>query len=298
MTKKTIDFSEEKQGKHYVVDYRNVEPMSDEIAGGNVRSENGYGDIQGDIVDIMLDRHNSGEKHLIFLPIKGFRKIGDPGKWVSLEGHRRIRACSMFHEQTGIAPMVQIITENVSNKTKADLITEMALSSTAKPLTPVEWAGVVSRLENEGLSQKEIAAKLGKKDLGFVRNLSRLSKSPKRIRDLIESNTISYSTVISIFQKEPDFEKALSTIEKALDVAKTKTPREQSSEPRVKISRSDLNEATNLVDSHIELRRVLLSSIEIPTAEKIFSAEEVREFCMKIIENKITKTEITQFLFL
>jgi hypothetical protein len=296
----------ETQQKYFLFDYRNIEPMPATFGGGNVRDESDYGDLQGDIVEPMLARHASGEKHLILKPVQGFRIPGSD-KVATIDGHRRIRGCKLFHEQTGIAPMVRVMLEDLRGKSEADIISQMIVHSYGRALSPLSLMNSAARLSELGKTPAEIAVIMGRpKYVNFVRNLLLLSKAPSILRDRIKENVISYSQVIDVLKDTPDYNTAVELIENALaqkTTAATKTPGTKTE--RVKITKADLK--GNTVDSIMELKRALAATEDrtqcheytrnfagAVLADKQF---DLRKFADDLLNNRLTKAEIEKLLY-
>jgi hypothetical protein len=306
------------QQKYYLVDYRNIKPMPESMAGGgNVRQD--YGDIMSDIVNPMINRHERGIKHLIYKPLHGYREPGTSAsedKWISVDGHRRLRACAIFHEMTGIAPMVRMLVEDMRGKTDVDLIDEMVLSSLGKQLNALELSRVVARYEQLGLSHKDIAARMGRPTyVNYVRDLSRLATAPQEIHDLLLADTISFTQVKDVMNKYKDWHRVLTVINDAA-AKKAQSVADESDEPMVsektekpkKITRRDISSVTGQLDSMAELRMALKK--DLPSAQRIIYTQkgkfeheagveiDLHEFLERIVLNKITQREIALYLYL
>ena len=142
----------------------------------------------------------------------------------------------------------------------------------------------------------------GKKP-AFVRNLANLAGAPKRIRDMVSNQTISYSLVLNIFKESADYNDALTKIESAFGMVRTEKksalPLEDQlndnvPEKEIKITPAHINKVTNKVDSIKELQMVFKSQIDNP---KEISNAELHSFAKRLIENKLTKDTINKLIF-
>lgn len=129
----------ETQGKHYVVDVRNISPLN--RAGGNVRSD--YGEKDGTLMELV----NSIRKYGILEPFKGFRDPENTGKWIAVNGHTRMKACEILAKEN-IFPVAKMITIGVAcDISDEDLLFHMYDSNTGRQLKPMEFAEICRRLK-------------------------------------------------------------------------------------------------------------------------------------------------------
>jgi ParB/RepB/Spo0J family partition protein len=284
-------FNPETQGKHYEVDVRRIRPL--QRAGGNIRSD--YGDLEELAASI--------EANGVIVPMRGYRVSDDKNfEWEVIDGHRRLAACQLLINR-GITVRCKIITVDARKYSDEQLVLDMITTNAGKPLNPVEMAEAVRRLQNFGWKNKDISVKFGK-SMRLIQNLALLAGAPKRIRDLISNGNISYTLALSIMKESVDFNDAIAKIEDSMGVAKmTKanlSPVEDAEEFAVsddvhaKVTKKHVNIATNKVDSFKELQIVFKRQIDNP---KDVANTELYSFLKRIIENKLTSSQIEKQLF-
>lgn len=129
-------------------------------------------------------------------------------------GHCRRRAFSLAKAEgapiKGIAATIN--TQNEEERT-LDLIN----SNEGLPLTPLEKASAVNRLNNFDWTTKEIAEKMGV-TVQTVYNLLTLVSSPKDVKEMIKKGEVSATTAINSLKK--DKEEAPSMLKEAVKEAK------------------------------------------------------------------------------
>lgn len=266
---------EETQGKHYEVDVTMISPL--DRAGGNIRKD--YGDID--------ELAKSIEQNGIIVPIRAYRDKEKKGHWIAIDGHRRLTAAMKLVTEKGISIRSKIITVDERKLSDEQLIYEMIITNSGKPLSALEMSEAVSRLRSYGHTIKEIAAKFGR-PVSFMYSLELLGSAPKRIRDVIEQDKMNYSLVIEILKKTPDFNEAMVLIEKSLNIAQ-----ETTTGKKVKATKAHVNIATNTINSFIELQRAMKYLNENPVPLKNI---DTFEFLKKIVSNGLTKKDILDFL--
>lgn len=294
----------ETQGKHYEVDVRRVRPL--QRAGGNPRTD------YGDLISLAIDIFNNG----LQVPLLAFRVSDDPNfDWESVAGHRRAAACNLLiegftHENKRYkldTVRVKVMSIGDARKVTDEMILKAHLTTNSgKEFTPVEVAVTLQRLNTvSGYSTKDLAALVGKSQR-YVQNLLLLASAPKRIRDMVSNKMISYTLVLDIFKESVDFNDACSKIEQALGLANsapkkaasmsdTSTQTEQEETPgNTKVTKRHLNTVTNKVDSFKEVSLVLQGNMD---NSKTPVNPEVYSFIKRIIENKLTRSQIEKELF-
>ncbi len=280
---------EEKKQTYFEVDVRQIKPLN--RAGGNIRVD--YGDIDELVASI---KHNG-----IIMPIKGYRDKENEGQWITIEGHRRIFASMILVEQ-GHNIMAKIIMVDSKKISDEQLIYEMVIANSGKALTPLEMSEAVRRLIAYGHSVKDIATGFGKNTY-FVKNLELLSLAPKRVREMIQQNKISYSLVLEILKKSKDFNEAIETIEKSLSVVRQEKKSkdfefevsELDEDIEIKITKKHLDKAQNKIDSLRELQRFFKRQIDMDRPINALNSS-IYTFAKKIVENQLTIAEIEKLL--
>ncbi len=288
MSKESTE-STEKQGKHYKVDIRKVRPL--ERAGGNIRTE------YGDIVELAKSIAING----VISPLRGFRVSDDSDfEWESIDGHRRTKACKLLIEE-GVkigdvlykpeTVFVPIMTVDARSYSDAQIVVDMVTTASGKELTPLELSTAIVRLTQSNWTPKEIGEKLSM-TTHKVRNLILLGSAPKRVRDLVSENKISYTIALDFLRDSIDFNDAIDKIEKAL--SKVSSNPTSSGKKEGRITNRDHHEATNKVDSFFELKKVFKKQVDNP---KSVINNDLYFFAKMIIENKYTSEDIEKRFF-
>lgn len=269
------------------VDVRNIRPL--ERAGGNIRED--YGDID--------ELANSIEESGIMVPIRAYRDKDNEGEWIAIDGHRRLKAAMQLVNEKGLTIRAKLLVVDYRKLSDEQLVYDMVITNSGKELNPVELAEAVRRLIGYGHKAKEIAVKFGK-PTPFVKNLELFSAAPRRIKEMVKNNTVSYTLVLQILKNAPDFNEAISQIESALKVAKENKAIkngitiDDDNDLRVKVTKRSLDKATNKLNSYIELQRALGEldgKYLINPSNHHFYA-----LLLELNQNKITKKQIIQFL--
>lgn len=289
--------TKETQGKHYVVDTRNVSPLN--RAGGNIRTD--YGEKDGTLKELVESIRENGIKE----PLKGYRDPNNSERWIAINGHTRLKACGILNEE-GIVVRAKMITVDSRSISDEDLIFDMISSNAGRPLKPMEMAEAVRRLRNFELSVEEIAKKFGK-ELVFVKNLELLSKAPKKFRDMVNDGKIAYTLVLQTFKNTQDWNKAVEIIEKAALISineKTERSKKSSSEDGfdvspdtyAKVTKRHVDEALNKVDSIKELQRAINNFKSSENKREIKNGELYR-FAENLANSRLVSSEIENLLF-
>lgn len=299
MKNEVEEITQETQGKHYEADVRNIKPLN--RAGGNIRTD--YGTTDGSFEELVKSIEANG----IIVPIRAYRDKDNEGQWIAIDGHRRLTAAMKLVEEKGLTIRAKVITVDSRKVSDEQLIIDMVVTNSGKPLSPIEMAEAVRRLINYGYSAKDVATKFGK-NVHFIRNLELLASAPKRMRDLVSQNKVSYSLVLNLLKDSPDFNEASNKIEEALSLSikenrfKNKTEIidseedfEVNEEVHAKISKRHLNEVRNVIDSFKELRSVLKKQIDNP---KIVGNPELFSFIKKLANNELTIKDIENLIFI
>lgn len=276
----------ESKQSHYEVDVLLIKPL--ERTGGNVRLD--YGEKDGTFQELKDSIAENG----IINPIRAYRDKDIEGGWIAIDGHRRLKASQQLVEEKSVTIRARIIVVDMRKISDEQLVIDMVISNTGKPLSPLELSEAVRRLISYGYKPKDVAVKFSM-PIQAIYNFNLLSTAPKRIRDLITNNRLSYTTALQILKTSGDFNEAIEKIEKALTIANKENVGVESTEnENAKITRKHLNEATNKVDSCIELRKVFKKQID---AQQTIKNQELYSFAKKIIENKLTSSDIEKLLF-
>lgn len=180
--------------KHYKVDVRAIIPL--ERAGGNVRTD--YGNADGSFQELV----NSIRENGIKVPLRAYRNPENKEQWIAIDGHRRLKAAMILVEE-GATMMAQVISVDARTITDEQLVIDMVVTNSGKPLSPLEMAEAVRRMLQYGYSNKDVAAKFGF-PRHLVKNLEVLGLAPKRLRDLVHEKKVSYSLIVQILKECKD----------------------------------------------------------------------------------------------
>ncbi len=288
---------QEKAQKDYAVDLRNVKPL--ERSGGNIRQD--YGETDASFDELKESIAENG----IITPIRAYRDAENPEMWFIIDGHRRHRA-GMVLVNEGATIIVRVIPVDRKKISDESLVIDMVTTNTGKPLSPLELSEAVRRLISYGRKPKDIAKKFGWKTF-VVKNLEMLGSAPTRIRNLISSNQLKYTVALDFLRSSSDYNEAIEKIEQAFSVAKSEKIKKDISnsaknidsnildeDKPVTITRKHLNEVNNKVDSNLELRKVFKKQID---SQQDIKNQELYSFCKKMVENKLTASEIEKLIF-
>lgn len=282
---------EETKQTNWEVDVRNIHPL--ERAGGNIRED--YGDID--------ELAKSIEESGIMVPIRAYRDKDNDGQWIAIDGHRRLKAAMWLVDNKGLTIRAKVIVVDYRKLSDEQLVYDMVITNSGKELNPVELAEAVRRLIAYGHKPKEISAKFGK-PLPFVKNLELFSTAPKRIKELVKNNKVSYSLVLQLLRECPDYNAAILKIEAALKVAKENraiksgidvSEIDEEIDLGEKITKRSLDKATNRIDSFKELQRAIddIGENVTPVME---NKSEFYNMLIDICKNRISKREIINYL--
>lgn len=199
----------------------------------NVRTD--YGDL-----DLLAQQilENGGIRNAC----KGFKK---DGIFYLTDGHRRYRAAMLIFDRTGQIIDIPMMTER--DITEEKRIMDMIICNEGKSLNPVEQASAVKRLMDCDMDEKTIMKKTGFSNV-YICNLKMLYNAPEKIKTLIIDNVISATLAMSIMRKEKDFDKAIASIESAIEF-------KQSTANTSKITERDFRKAKKKVNSFSAIKK-------------------------------------------
>lgn len=169
--------------------------------GFNVRYD--MGDLEG--------LANSIEEEGVKEPMRGYKEKGTQN-YIIVNGHRRHAAIGIIKQRKpGFSISVPLVPEP-QKYSEEQRVFDMFLTNDGKILTPLEQAEGIRRLKNYSYSDAEIAKKIGKSTV-YVWKLNSLNTAPKKLRSLIEKETISASLAMEIVAKgEEEVEKFLQAV--------------------------------------------------------------------------------------
>jgi ParB/RepB/Spo0J family partition protein len=143
------------------------------------------------------------------VPLKGYK---DGEFYVVIVGHRRHRAGEMIMKKykKNIIFQVQVYAPGTKKK---DMLLDTLLTNSGKDLTPLEKASTVSKLLEEKVTTRDVAASLGGVSEVYVKNLQRLWGVPDEAKKLIREGVVSATYVMSILKtKGADIEKFIQEV--------------------------------------------------------------------------------------
>lgn len=174
-----------------------------EVADGfNIRYD--YGDIEALAISIK----ENGVKN----PLRGYKK---DDKFVITDGHRRYKAIGRALELGADPEMDITVMPDSRDVTEVGRVLGMVIYNDGKRLTLLEEAMVYGRLVESGMTQAEIATKVGKTPT-HISNLMLLLKAPESLKTKIISNKISASLVIEELKRKSP-EELNSEVEEAVE---------------------------------------------------------------------------------
>lgn len=195
--------------------------------GWNVRDDESL-----DLDEIMPSIRELGVKQALTVQV-------EDGKLFVTDGHRRYFATMKLIEQGVDIKTVPVQTEDRYSNA-ADHIASMIVRNSGKPLTAIEQARVFKRLLDFGLSQTEIASKVGK-SRQWVVNMLELNAAPEELKTLVKSGKVTATLAHKTLSKEGGTE-ATKTLTKAVKKAE-KEGKTKATEKHVKPSaKSELRE--------------------------------------------------------
>ena len=132
------------------------------------------------------------------------------------DGHRRYAAVmELISEGVEIKTVPVQVEDRFSNP--ADHIASMIVRNSGKPLTAIEQARVFKRLFDYGLTETEIAQKVGKSRQWIVSMLE-LNAAPEELKKLVKTGKVTATLAQQTLAKEGG-EKAAETLTKAVKKA-------------------------------------------------------------------------------
>jgi len=184
-------------------DLYRVDPRDLKVkAGWNVRDEESL-----DLEELMTSIKEVGVKQPLTVQVEN-------GQPYVTDGHRRYFATMKLIEQGVEIATVPVQTEDRYTN-DADHVASMLVRNSGKPLTALEQARVFKRLMDYGLSQTEIAAKVGKSRQWIV-NMLELNAAPEELKKLVKTGNVT-ATLAHKTLKQEGGEKAAKTLKKAVE---------------------------------------------------------------------------------
>lgn len=233
------------------------------IDGFNIRED--YGNLE----ELAASIKENGLRN----PLRGFK---ENGIYYLTDGHRRLKAIQLLNAM-GHTMRVPFLTEKSPSPEKRVL--DMYICNDGKRLTPLEESTLFARLENFGMTVKEISDKLGCTET-HVYNMRILADIPTRLKNRVRNNEISATLVMNIVRgnKTLSIETLTASVEAALDKAKVNGK---------KVTKTKLDAELKQTNSLSDLRKVMNE-----VNENTVSNTDLYNFAMGLIKNKYTAEDI------
>jgi len=202
----------------------------------------------------------------VLVPIRV--KMNNEGEMTLIDGERRLRATLLaIAEGAQIVSIPAIIERKTMNE--IDSLVLAMTANTGEPLTMMEEAAAIKKLQNYGLKPEDIAKKLGKSIPTVYNRISLLDASPELIEEM-EKGEVSFTDVKKIVK---DSDGLASQSEKLKEVKEKKAKRkaEGAKKPGKK-------EFVNLVQELVEWVQEL-------NKENIAQVNELIERANKLLDN-------------
>lgn len=202
----------------------------------------------------------------VLVPIRV--KLNNEGEMTLIDGERRLRATLLaISEGAQIVSIPAIIERKTLNEIDATIIALTA--NTGEPLTMMEEAVAIKKLQNYGLKPEDIAKKLGKSLPTVYNRLSLLDASPELIEEM-EKGEVSFTDVKKIVK---DSDGLASQSEKLKEVKEKKAKRKAAG-----VSKPGKKEFVNLLMEACEWLQEL-------NKENVAQVNELIERANKLLDN-------------
>jgi ParB/RepB/Spo0J family partition protein len=172
------------------------------------------------------------------VPLKGYKE-GE--NYIVIVGHRRHRAGEMIMKKykKNIIFQVQVYAPGTKKK---DMLLDTLLTNSGKDLTPLEKASTVSKLLEEKVTTRDVAASLGGVSEVYVKNLQRLWGVPDEAKKLIREGVVSATYLMSYLKtKNANIEEFIQEVTKQANSDGQDTGKgrgKKRSKPRLRLKRA------------------------------------------------------------
>ena len=240
----------------------------------NAREESEYGDIEG----LSASIEDTGQA------VPGIVAILKDGKFLVIEGHRRIKALNLIWQRTGIEPYFKAIVRSKISVEERILL--MFTTQDNEKLKPHAIARLINRLINLGYSQTEVAKKIGK-TAAYVSQMLAYNSESVIIKKQVEAGNISVSAVLKLQKDVPNVTEREELINKAVNVKNSGGQ---------KLSTVKAGEVYVQLNSFKEFKKFVARADvireNIPTEK-----QPVYDTLLKIINNEMTAEQIEQYFY-
>lgn len=269
----TLNLNKKKKTDLHKIDPRAI----DVVDGFNARTD--YGDIES----LSLSIEMNGVEN----PLKVYRNPVEKGRYILIDGHRRLKATMMAIERgVDIAYVPSRMAERTSNDESR--LFDMIVTNDGKPLTTYEQGLVFARLEKYGYNQSEIARKVGKSP-SHVGNAIALANAPKLIQDYIKEDKIASSLAMQILRDTPNEVDQIREIRTAIKKAESQSG---DSGKKVRVTAKHINKKN---PNTLALMKDALGSF-VPINNEQQSKLNAMNDVVSLIKNKANAEEILAYL--
>jgi ParB-like chromosome segregation protein Spo0J len=222
----------------------------------NIRTD--YGDID----ELARQIAENGQR------VPGKVRLSDDGKSaVLVDGHRRYKAIAIANEKHGakIDSFLCIPEEKGANEESR--VVDMFMYGTGKPLTLLEQAEAVTRLQKYGWAIAKISKTIGK-SAAYVNQLLTLNGSTHSLREAVKKNTISPTAALKLATATPA--KQESVLEKVQDTLSSATaPKGTTPKKKQVLKVKDVEKAMTGTPMNISAKSIkdLISKVESKSEE-------------------------------
>jgi ParB/RepB/Spo0J family partition protein len=247
------------------------------IEGFNIRED------MGDLLALADNIQENGLRD----PLRGYKEKGED-VYVVTDGHRRHAAMGLFVPGLSDTYYVAFVREPAKYNDEQRVI-DMFIMNDGKPLTPLEQAEGVRRMQAYGYSDAEIGTKISRSP-SYVGKLASLAMAPKKLIKLIQKGRISASLAMDKISKG-ETEQFLIDVESGKydnkeqsdELYQTETPA-----PAPRITKKDIQSVNSWKSFKTVAKMTDHSKMEGPKAETF------KLLCM-IMNNEITEDQIKEW---
>jgi ParB/RepB/Spo0J family partition protein len=248
------------------------------VEGFNDRQDYGTPEEMGELMESI---YTQGPR----VPLRGFKE-GD--KYKVIVGHRRKMAGDMAAKKYNVDILFPMLMYPPGT-TNMDMLLDTLLTNDGKELTPLEKASVVSRLLQDKMPLKEIAAALGGVSETYVKRLQRFWEIPEAAKKLVRNNVVSATTIMGMLKnKNANIEEFIQEIEKQAGVEDGK-PKKAGRKKSAKVTQKALKEKVNSWKEFIRFSKQHNSVFESKPKQEAF------EFFSAVVKNQVTYSQILDF---
>lgn len=149
-------------------------------------------------------------------PIAGYvsKENGESVIYV-VDGHTRLQAVHLANSEGAEITELPVVTKPAGTSME-DLTVALVVSNGGRNLTPYEVALVCKRLIGFGMTETEIARRIGK-SRNYVSDLLLLAGAPRSITNMVQDGTVSATLAVASFKKHGA--QAAEVLEKGLEQA-------------------------------------------------------------------------------